>query len=96
MTEDNRHHHGEDRYAHKLRLYDGLKVLPSNVSRANSAVIWMAAIHTTGLPALALAKAPWFAYLILLASSVVYCSFAVWREKNAKPKQKEFHGTSPP
>ena len=91
-----RRHHGEDRYAQKLRLYDGFGVLSNKVSRANGAVIWIAAIHVAALPALAAAGAPWFAYLILLASSVVYCSFAVWREKNAKPKQKEFTGTSPP
>ena len=96
MEEGNRHHHGEDRYTQKLRLYDGLKDLPNNVSRANRAVIRIAAIHVAPVPILAVAGAPWLPYLILLASSVLYCSFAVWREKHAKPKQKEFHGTSPP
>jgi hypothetical protein len=96
MAEDNQHHHGEDRYAQKRRLYDGLKDLPNNVSRANSAVIRIAAIHVAGVSVLAVARAPWFPYLILLASSVLYCSFAVWREKHAKPKQKDLNGTGPP
>ena len=98
MAESNnrRRQHREDRYAQKLRFYEGFMVLSNKVSRANGAVIWIAAIHTAGFPALAVAKAPWFSYLILLSSSVVFCSFAVWREKNAKPKQKEFSGTSPP
>jgi len=94
-TTNRRRQHEEDRYAQKLRFYDGFRVLSNKVSRANGAVIWIAAIHVAGFVALAVARAPWFAYLILLASSVVYCSFAVWREKNAKP-QKEFSGTSPP
>ena len=98
MAESNnrRRQHGEDRYTQKLRFYDGLRVLPNKVSRANGAVIWIAAINTAGFPALAVAGGPWFSYLILLASSVVYCSFAVWREKNANPKEKEFNGTGPP
>lgn len=82
-------HHGEDRFAQKLKLYEGLRVLPNNVSRANSAVIWIAAISTIGLGVLAEVKAPWYAYLILVFLSLKYCLFAVWREKNAKSKQKE-------
>lgn len=81
--------HREDRFAQKLKLYEGLRVLPNNVSRANSAVIWIAAISTIGLGVLAEAKAPWYAYLILVLLSLKYCLFAVWREKNAKSKQKE-------
>lgn len=86
---DDTNHHGEDRFSQKLKLYEGFRVLPNNVSRPNSAIIWIAAISTTGLCVLAQAKAPWFAYLILVLLSVKYCSFAVWREKNAKSKQKE-------
>jgi len=82
-------HHGEDRFAQKLKLYEGLRVLPNNVSRANSAVIWIAAISTIGLGTLAGVKAPWYAYLILVLLSLKYCLFAVWREKHAKSKQKE-------
>lgn len=93
---DGQRPHGKDRYEQKLRLYDGLNVLPKNVSRPNCAVIWIAAITTGGLPALALAKAPWYSYLILFALSVTYCLLAVWREKHAKPKQKELSGQGPP
>jgi hypothetical protein len=82
-------HHGEDRFSQKLKLYEGLRVLPNNVSRANSAVIWIAAISTIGLGVLAEVKAPWYVYLILVFLSLKYCLFAVWREKNAKSKQKE-------
>jgi hypothetical protein len=89
-------HHGEDRFSQKLKLYEGLRVLPNNVSRANSAVIWIAAICTIGLFGLAEARAPWYAYLILALLSLQYCLFAVWREKNAKAKQKQFTGKSPP
>jgi hypothetical protein len=88
--------HYEDRYTEKLRLYDGLRVLPNKVSRANSAVIWIAAIHTAAFSTLAVAHTQWFVYLIVFANSVICCSLAVWREKNAKPKQKEFTGKSPP
>ena len=89
-------HHGEDRFSQKLRLYEGLRVLPNNVSRANSAVIWIAGICTIGLFGLAEARAPWYAYLILVLLSLKYCLFAVWREKHAKAKQKQFTGKSPP
>ena len=81
--------YGEDRFAKKLKLYEGLRVLPNNVSRANNAIIWIAAICTIGLGVLAEVKAPWYAYLILVFLSLKYCLFAVWREKNAKSKQKE-------
>ena len=86
---NDKNHHGEDRFAQKLKLYEGLRVLPNNVSRANSAVVWIAAISTIGLGVLAEVKAPWYAYLILVFLSLKYCLFAVWREKNAKSKQKE-------
>ena len=91
-------HHGEDRFAQRLKQYpiEGLRALPNNVSRANSAVIWIAAICTIGLCVLAEVKAPWYAYLILVLLSLKYCLFAVWREKNAKAKQKQFTGKSPP
>ncbi|SRR6266508_1777375 len=95
-TSNGRGHHGEDRYAQKLRLYDGLRVLPNNVSRANGAVIWIAAIHIPVFATFAVARAQWFAYLTLFASLGLCCALAVWREKHAKPKQKEFTGTSPP
>lgn len=90
-------HHGEDRFSQKLKKYpvEALRVLPNNVSRANSAVIWIAAICTLGFVGLAEARAPWFAYLILFASEFTLCSFAVWREKNAKTKQNKFVGKSP-
>jgi hypothetical protein len=88
-------HHGEDRFSQKLKLYESLRILPNNVSRANCAVIWIAAICTIGLFGLAEAKAPWYAYLILVLLSLKYCLFAVWREKNAKAKQNRFTGKSP-
>lgn len=90
-------HHGEDRFSQKLKKYpvEALRVLPNNVSRANSAIIWIAAISTIGLSILAEVKAPWYAYLILVFLSLKYCLFAVWREKNAKTKQNKFAGKSP-
>jgi hypothetical protein len=97
MAESNKQRrHQEDRYAERVRFYDGLTALPNKVSRPNSAVILIAVAQVPVLPALAVARAPWFAYLALFATSVLYCSLAVWREKHAKPKQKEFSGTSPP
>ena len=89
---NDRNHHGEDRFAQKLRLYEPLRALPNNVSSANSAIIWIAAISTVGFVGLAWARAPWFTYLILLASEVVRCSFAVWREKHVKAKQNKASG----
>jgi hypothetical protein len=93
VTTQNRY--GKDRFAQKLELYEGLRALPDNVSRANSAVIWIAAIITFGLDILADAKAPWYVYLILVLLSLKYCLFAVWREKNAKAKQNKFVRKSP-
>ncbi len=94
-TTNRRRQHGEDRYTQKLRFYDGIRVLPNNISRANSAVIWIAAIHTACLSTLAVARAQWFAFVTLFAG-LGLCLLAVWPGKNAKPKQKEFNGTSPP
>jgi hypothetical protein len=93
---NDKNHHGEDRYSQKLKLYEPLRVLPNNVSRANSAVIWIAAISTIGMCVLAEVKAPWYAYLILVLLSLKYCLFAVWREKNAKSKQIKSARESPP
>jgi hypothetical protein len=84
--------HGEDRFAQKLRLYDDLRVLPNNVSRANSAIIWIAAICMPSLVGLAVVKATWIPYLIWLTSLIALCSFAVWREKHAKAKQNKITG----
>jgi hypothetical protein len=88
-------HHGEDRFAQKLKLYDGLRVLPNNVSRANSAIIWIAAISIIGVATVAEANGPWYAYLIIVLLSLKYCLFAVWREKHAKSKQSKFAGKGP-
>jgi hypothetical protein len=85
-------HHGEDRFAQKLKLYEALRVLPNNVSKANRAIIWIAAISMLGLVGLAEAKASRFPYLIWFASLVTLCSFAVWREKHAKAKQNKTSG----
>jgi len=93
---DDTKHHGKDPFAEKLKIYEPLRVLSNNVSRANSAVIWIAAICTIGLFTLAEAKAPWYAYLILVVLSTKYCLFAVWREKNGKSKQIKSARESPP
>jgi hypothetical protein len=85
-------HHGEDRFAQKLKRYEGFRVLPSNVSKANRAIIWIAWISMLGLVGLAEAKAPWFAYPIWFTSLITLCSFAVWREKNVKAKQNKTSG----
>jgi hypothetical protein len=83
-------HHGDDRFAQKLKLYANLDVIPQKVSRANSAVILIAGVCVGGLVGLAWCKAPWYSYLVLAVVSVIYCGFAVWREKDDKSsKQKE-------
>jgi hypothetical protein len=92
---DDTNHNGTDRFAQKLKFYDGLRILPNNVSRANSAIIWIAAICTIGIGIIAEVKGPWYAYLIIVLLSLKYCLFAVWREKNAKTKQNKFVGKSP-
>src|SRR5580765_1067591 len=93
---DDKNHHGEDRFSRKLKFYEPLRVLPNNVSRANSAVVWIAAICTVGVCVLAEVKAPWYAYLIVVLLSLKYCLFAVWREKHGKSKQIKFARESPP
>jgi hypothetical protein len=87
-------HHGADRFAQKLKRYEGLRVLPNNVSRANSALIWIAAICTPSYVGLAAVHASRFPYIIAFASQLILCSLAVWREKHAKTKQK-FVGKGP-
>ncbi|MFZ1072506.1 MAG: hypothetical protein WAO21_03630 [Verrucomicrobiia bacterium] len=89
-------HHGEDRFSQKLKLYESLHVLPNKVPRAKSAVVLIAAICAIALCVIAEVKAPWFAYLTLLGLAVILCLFAVWPNENAKAKQKQFTGKSPP
>jgi hypothetical protein len=86
MSDENRRSNAKDKYQAKLKFYEGFRALPAKVSRANSAIIYIAAVTGLALVGLAEARAPWYVYVILAFLSTEYCLFAVWREKHAKTK----------
>jgi hypothetical protein len=73
-----------DRFQEKVRFYEGIHVLPKNISKANGAVIWISALSIGGLCGLAEIKAPWYAYALLAFFATKDGVLAVWREKNVK------------
>lgn len=73
----------EERYLTKLGAYDGLRVIPPDVSPPNKALLVIAGICTTAITALSWSHAPWYAYACVLALSAKYSILVVWREKHA-------------
>ena len=73
----------------KLDFYKGLAAIPPDVSPPNKAVIVIAAICICSICYLAKVNAAWYGYVCVVFLSTSYCSFAVWREKNAKSKHTD-------
>jgi hypothetical protein len=86
MSNDTNNSDNNDRFEQKLRFYDGLNVsaLPKNLSKANSALIWVNALSIIGLCGLAKYSAPWYGYVIITFLGTQASLLAIWREKDVQ------------